>query len=225
MDSLESILKNRRFSSAQFAERMNQQRHEDVTRLEESLVNTIVNFKGEVDEMSKTYRPGVAQEKARERAEQILREMDSSPGSLLRQLGRRWATSRESLARKAGLGPSSDPAVVTREHWILDQLGKLNRADRLLALQRAVERGDAATVRAALNCPSTFQIVDDNTVEQIRQQYYTQHLPSEAAAYKAAYADHETEQENFATAERCIREIAGTTADLRGRLEQAQAQS
>ncbi len=178
----------------------------------------VVSFHDEIHEFKRTYRPEIVQQKARERADEILNQLQQGPGSLLRQVGRRWATARESLARKAGLGPSSDPAVVTREGWILDQLAKLSKGERLLALQKAVEIGDSATVRAALNCPSTFAIVDDATAEQVRQEYHAKHLPEEAAAYKSMHEDHLAQEENFATAERCVREIAGMVDGTRERI-------
>lgn len=221
MDSLANLLKNRKFYSAQWAERTGQVRPDDVTQLEQTLVNTIVAFHDEAAKIRGTYKPEIAAEKLEERAEQILRQMDSGPGSLLRQIGRRWATGLKTLEKQSGLTESTDPSVTAKEMWVLDRLREMDKTKRLPVLHDAIERRDAVTLRAVLHAPRAFAVVDDKLAEELRQAWYTKHLPAEAAEYTSAYEHHEIAKGNFEVAQNCIREIVGTAQTLRDRLEAA----
>ncbi len=216
MQSLQSLLKHG------FTDRI--RGNADAERLEQVLVDTVRNFSAEVANIRQEYHPNRQQEKIRQRAEAILTEMESGiPGSLLRQLGRAWATARESLARNAGLGPSSDPSATVREMWALDRLREMDAGKRLLLLQQAVAAGDEVTVRAALNAPRAFAVVDDRMAEEIRQAWHERACPDEAAHYQRLREAYTCEQANYADAVGAIREIGGLSDDMRSRLEQAQA--
>jgi len=214
MDSLQSLLKFKKFSSSvtgnEFAE-----------RLEQALLERLQAFHAEVQKLRGEVHPDKFQERVQQRAQAILTELDQGPGGLLRMLGSRWATARGVLERKSGLAHSTDAASLSRENWLCDRLAAMDPAQQLQTLERAVETGDVATMRAALHAPPALRIlqVDSRVVEQARAAWYRKQCPTEVAEFESLAHAYQVEQDNFKTACDCIKQIAGIGTDMRERLE------
>jgi hypothetical protein len=213
MDSLQSLLKFKRFSSSitgnEFAE-----------KLEAALLQTISDFHSEADRLKTEVDPDKLQERVQQRAQAVLTEMESGPGSLLRQIGRAWATSQGTLARKSGLQLTNDASETVREMWALDRLRETDAGKRLLLLEKAIADGDELTVRAALNAPRAFSVVDDRIAEQIRQLWHERVCPDEAAQYRHLHEAYQCEQANYQSAVDAVKQIAGMNNEsMRERLE------
>lgn len=219
MDSLQSLLKWKRFSSSVSG-------NEHAEQLERRLLQAISEFHAEVERLRAEVHPDKLQERVQQRAEAILREMQTGPGGLLRLLGSKWATARGVLEKRSGLAPSTDAGQLTRESWIMNRLAEMSPVEQLQVLERAVETGDVTTLKAALHAPPALRIlrVDPRVVEQARSAWYRRECPEQVAEFEALAHAYEAEQANYATTVDAIRQIAGIGSDMRGRLEQQAAQ-
>jgi len=218
MDSLQSLLKFKKFSSSITG-------NEFAVSLEQALLERLQAFHAEVEKLRGEVHPDKLQEKVQARATEVLADLEKGPAGLLRTLGSRWATARSVLERKSGLAPSTDAGQLSRESWIADKLSVMDPPEQLRVLERAVETGDVATMRAALHAPPALRImqVDPRFLEEARSAWYRKQCPAEVAEFESLAHAFEVEQENYATAERCIREIAGMSESMRDRLQAKQA--
>lgn len=217
--SLEAILGVRGFSDRVTS-------HPEAEKLEETLIGTVKGFKQEAERLKAEIHPDKLKDRLQQRAAEILAELEQGPAGVVRLFGNRWATSAKSLERASGLSPSTDAAALSRENWLLDRLSAMDRSEQLRVLERAVETGDIATMRAALHAPPALRVFsDDRMVDDAREAWFRQHCPQQIAEHEQLSQVHEISRANYASTCDAIRQIAGFEVDgMRSRLEAAQAE-
>lgn len=199
--------------------------HPEAEALEARLLETVRRFKEKAHMIRREVHPDFAPEKIREAAEEVLKELQDGPASVVRLFGNRWATAMKTLEKHSGLSPSTDAANLSRENWLCDKLSAMRPSEQFQVLSRAVETGDGAMLRAALHAPQSLRIIhDEKMLDEMREAWCRQHCPEQISEYEHLGRVHEIERANYESTCDAIRQMAGIEAnDLRSRLEQQQA--